>query len=196
MHPHNTEMDLSIASALYFACRGQGHLYDEAQIKREHATRARVLLSGLGADELFAGYSRHAIAHGRRGAAALIDELALDFGRLGRRNLGRDDRVTAHWGREVRYPFLDEALVAWAVAAPVWEKCGFLADGEPRFEPGKLVLRLLASKCGLEKIACEKKRAVSWTFHDGLSLMVADTIRLANRKDARWQDERHRRDSH
>jgi asparagine synthetase B (glutamine-hydrolysing) len=160
MHPHNTEMDLSIASALYFACRGRGHIYDKAQIKREYTTRARALLSGLGADELFGGYSRHAIAFGRRGAAALIDELTLDFERLGKRNLGRDDRVTAHWGREVRYPFLDEDLVAWAVAAPVWEKCGFGASVEPRLEPGKLVLRLLAWKCGLEKIASEKKRAV------------------------------------
>lgn len=162
MHPHNTEMDLSIASAFYFASRGQGYVYDKAQIKRDYTTPAKVLLSGLGADELFGGYSRHAIAFGRRGQAALIDELALDFDRLGKRNLGRDDRVTAHWGREVRYPFLDEDLVAWAVAAPVWEKCGF-GGVNHHLEPGKLVLRLLAWKCGLEKIAAEKKRAVSWT---------------------------------
>jgi asparagine synthetase B (glutamine-hydrolysing) len=178
MHPHNTEMDLSIASALYFACRGQGFVYDEEGTKiKQYTTPTRVLLSGLGADELFAGYFRHAVAFSRHGFSVLIDELALDFNRLGKRNLGRDDRVTAHWGREIRYPFLDEDVVAWAVEAPVWEKCGFGADiggstlhDDPQLEPGKLILRLLAWNCGLKKIATEKKRAVrspnSKEWHD------------------------------
>ena len=168
MHPHNTEMDLSIASALYFASRGSG-VISAAPIKPliKYSTPSRVLLSGLGADELFGGYSRHAIAFGRHGYAALLDELALDFDRLGKRNLGRDDRVTSHWGREVRYPFLDENLVAWAVGAPGWEKCGFGMEREslpsatdPDIEPGKLILRLLAWKHGMEDVAKEKKRAV------------------------------------
>jgi asparagine synthetase B (glutamine-hydrolysing) len=126
------------------------------------------LISGLGADELFGGYSRHAVAFGRHGYASLLDELDLDFNRLGKRNLGRDDRVTSHWGREVRYPFLDEDLIAWAVGAPGWEKCGFgmeqdvnSSEGDPDIEPGKLLLRLIAWKHGMVEVAKEKKRAVS-----------------------------------
>ncbi|CAK7213678.1 hypothetical protein SBRCBS47491_001886 [Sporothrix bragantina] len=178
MHPHDTEMDLSIASALYFASRGQTDTEE---------TPARVLLSGLGADELFGGYGRHAVAYEvgaskvaseasgeagqlkddsnaakNRGYAALARELHLDVARLGRRNLGRDDRVLAHWGREVRFPFLDEHLVRWAIALPVWAKCDFEYSEEGEIEPAKRVLRLLAQKLGLEGVAREKKRAIQF----------------------------------
>jgi asparagine synthetase B (glutamine-hydrolysing) len=168
MHPHNTEMDLSIAAALYFAAKGCGTIYNSLNdsIGVPYKTASRVLLSGLGADELFAGYNRHAIAYVRNGFQGLLEELELDFGRLGRRNLGRDDRVTSHWSKEVRYPFLDEDLVSWAVQAPVWEKCGFGMElpqnqEKPDIEPGKLALRLLAWKVGMKDVAREKKRAVS-----------------------------------
>jgi asparagine synthetase B (glutamine-hydrolysing) len=169
MQPHNTEMDLSIASALYFAAKASGTMFAHADSTGEQYTSpSRILISGLGADELFAGYNRHAIAFSRKGFPGLLEELELDFNRLGRRNLGRDDRVTSHWSKEVRYPFLDEDLVGWAVNAPVWQKCGFgmeLGSGtndDPDIEPGKLALRLLAWKAGMKDVAKEKKRAVSW----------------------------------
>ena len=159
LQPHDTEMDLSIGLALYFAARGEGMLDG-----RPYKTASRVLISGLGADELFGGYQRHATAFDRGGFATLVDELALDTSRLGKRNLGRDDRVIAHWGREARYPYLDEGLVAWAAKRPVWEKCGFGQKSEDvcDVELGKLVLRLLAQKLGLPGVAREKKRAIQF----------------------------------
>jgi asparagine synthetase B (glutamine-hydrolysing) len=162
MHPHNTEMDLSIALALYFASRGQGSCeVGTAHPAQPYKTGARVLLSGLGADELFGGYARHAAAFARNGYPGLLEELKLDVGRLGRRNLGRDDRVMAHWGREVRFPYLDEGLVKWAVECPVWQKCYFSTDEtHDGIEPGKRVLRLLAEDLGMTSVAREKKRAV------------------------------------
>ena len=60
MHPHDTEMDLSIGAALYFAARGIG-----THGNTPYVNPTRVLLSGLGADELFAGYTRHATANPR-----------------------------------------------------------------------------------------------------------------------------------
>ncbi|GAA6029046.1 hypothetical protein JCM8097_001567 [Rhodosporidiobolus ruineniae] len=68
MKPQNTVMDLSIAIAFWFAARGKGHLsqHDSSRDPSSalppptpHHSRARVLLSGLGADELLGGYARH-----------------------------------------------------------------------------------------------------------------------------------------
>lgn len=173
MHPHNTEMDLSIACALYFAARGIGTAVGQSgDNTTTYTTPARVLLSGLGADELFAGYTRHATAFNRSGYQGLITELELDFKRLGKRNLGRDDRVISHWGREARYPYLDEDLVTWVLELPVWKKCGFgeprpIEDKEPnlerpQLEPSKKALRLLAWNLGMKAAATEKKRAIQF----------------------------------
>ncbi|KAH0491269.1 hypothetical protein TgHK011_002706 [Trichoderma gracile] len=165
IYPHNTEMDLSIACALYFAARGQGtgQLAPGLEAAEPYSTTARVLLSGLGADELFGGYVRHATAFTRSGYPGLIDELKLDVGRLGKRNLGRDDRVMAHWSREVRFPYLDESLVKWAIELPAWEKCDFGNQGNGcDLEPEKRVLRLLAKSLGMRSVATEKKRAIQF----------------------------------
>src|SRR4051812_14798293 len=112
-------MDLLIAYALYFAARGICSTESDANGETPYTTPARVLLSGLGADELFGGYTRHATAFNRNGFPGLLDELELDVNRLGKRNLGRDDRVISHWSREARFPYLDESLVKWAVELPI-----------------------------------------------------------------------------
>ncbi|ORY09593.1 asparagine synthase-domain-containing protein [Clohesyomyces aquaticus] len=170
MHPHNTEMDLSISFALYFASRGSGFVQQNADVTPElYSTSAHVLLSGLGADELFGGYQRHATAFSRRGHAGLVDELELDFDRLGKRNLGRDDRVISDSGKEVRFPFLDEDVIALALELPVWAKCDFenehlpdSDDPEQYLEPAKKILRLVAWEVGMKGVAGEKKRAIQF----------------------------------
>ncbi|KAI1107636.1 asparagine synthase-domain-containing protein [Jackrogersella minutella] len=167
LHPHNTEMDLSIALALYFAARGIGSSYihkcEWEPAPPSVTSPARVLLSGLGADELFGGYARHEAAFKNGGYPRLIDELKLDISRIGQRNLGRDDRIMAHWGKEVRFPYLDEELVRFAISSPVWEKCDFQNQFHPAIiDPAKRLLRILADKLGLPVIAREKKRAIQF----------------------------------
>lgn len=154
IHPHDTEMDVSIAMALYFAARGP--------------TTSKVLFSGLGADELFGGYQRHALAYKRGGYQGLLEELLLDTERLGKRNLGRDDRAISRWAREARYPFLDEDVIAWAMEAPIEHKLGFSfvaedANDHARVElDDKLVLRCIAKKLGMDRVAKEAKRAIQF----------------------------------
>ncbi|KAH7116233.1 asparagine synthetase domain-containing protein 1 [Dendryphion nanum] len=170
MHPHNTEMDLSISYALYFASRGTGQTKNHESVNIcAYTTPAHVLLSGLGADELFGGYQRHAVAFARRGYQGLLEELALDFNRLGKRNLGRDDRVISDSGKEVRFPYLDEDFIALALDLPVYAKCDFAipqtetSDDPTNFlEPGKRLLRLLAWDLDMKVVASEKKRAIQF----------------------------------
>jgi len=203
MHPHNTEMDLSISSALYFAARGIG-VYSQDGTAIPYKTSARVLLSGLGADELLGGYQRHATAYNRKGFSGLLDELELDLSRLGKRNLGRDDRVISNWAREARFPYLDEQLLTWALAAPVAEKCGFgepagdgsdaVEEGSARLEPGKKVLRCLAWKLGMRDVAREKKRAVRLHIREPRRVpsFFADMSHRSNSERARprWKQAR------
>jgi asparagine synthetase B (glutamine-hydrolysing) len=143
---------------------------DSSSRPTQYTSPARVLLSGLGADELFAGYARHGVAFARDGFRGLIDEIHLDVSRLGKRNLGRDDRILSNWGREARYPFLDEDFVSYVLEAPAWEKCGFGVPDPSEttgmdytgIDPEKRALRLLALKLGMAAVAREKKRAIQF----------------------------------
>ncbi|KAK9467279.1 asparagine synthase-domain-containing protein [Lipomyces arxii] len=159
MYPKESVMDFSIALAFFFAAKGCGTLFKSpSSTGQPYRTTSRILISGLGADELFAGYMRHATEFKHRGYEALVGELALDFGRLHERNLGRDDRVGAFWSREFRYPFLDEDFVSFALECPVDVK---MREVNGAVE-GKWLLRQFAREVGLTQVATEKKRAIQF----------------------------------
>ena len=89
IYPCSTVLDDSIGSALWFAARGQGILDPS---NAPYDSPAEVLLSGLGADEQLAGYSRHRSTFQNGGWQALQNELDMEMNRISKRNLGRDDR--------------------------------------------------------------------------------------------------------
>ncbi|KAI8902475.1 asparagine synthase-domain-containing protein [Globomyces pollinis-pini] len=158
MKPLSTVMDLSIAIAFWFASRGIGHISrDEETVP--YKSSAKVLLSGLGADEQLGGYSRHRSAYEKRGWQGLVDELSLDVSRISTRNLGRDDRIISDHGKEVRFPFLDQAVIQLLSSLPVHIKT------DPRYIRAlgdKMLLRQVALTLGLERAAIEPKRAVQF----------------------------------
>ncbi|BFZ56070.1 hypothetical protein PYCC9005_003112 [Savitreella phatthalungensis] len=180
-YPNDTVMDVSIGLAFYFCARGIGRWWSPSEDGEgaKARTEAKVFFSGLGADEQLGGYSRHRAAAGRDDEPEketeagtrdhLHAELQLDLDRLPYRNLGRDDRIVSRWGRECRWPFLDEELVGWLCTLPVDIKCVLgqsaksLQDVLGDDLPGdKIVLRLAAQKLGLPLAAREKKRAVQF----------------------------------
>ena len=75
----NASLDVSqsLAVALYFAARGIGKVrsYPEAEATPYMST-ARVLLNGLGSDELLGGYGRHRTAFRCGGWQAVVDEVS------------------------------------------------------------------------------------------------------------------------
>lgn len=79
------------------------------------AQHVKVVLSGEGADELFAGY---AYLTGLGGGTRLKRELADITLRLQDTNLQRADRVSMAHGLEARVPFLDSSLVRYVSRLP------------------------------------------------------------------------------
>jgi asparagine synthase (glutamine-hydrolysing) len=76
----------------------------------------KAVLTGEGADELFAGYTyHHAYVDDPR---ALADELTRSLGTMHNINLQRVDRVTMSESLEARTPFLDRDLIDFAQSIP------------------------------------------------------------------------------
>ncbi len=76
----------------------------------------------MGADEQFAGYSRHRTKFKSLTWRGLVEEIKLEVERIATRNLGRDDRIISDHGLESRFPFLDEAVVNYLNGIPIWLK--------------------------------------------------------------------------
>jgi asparagine synthetase B (glutamine-hydrolysing) len=67
--------------ALYFASRGIGQVRTNPGAPPElYTSTARVLLNGLGSDELLGGYGRHRTAFTQGGWQAVIDEVCYIMG--------------------------------------------------------------------------------------------------------------------
>ena len=78
--------------------------------------QVKAVLTGEGADELFAGYTYH---HGYvDDPRALADELTRSLGTMHNINLQRVDRVTMAESLEARTPFLDRDLIDFAQSIP------------------------------------------------------------------------------
>lgn len=62
--------------ALYFAARGKGQIRSHPDVPPvPYTSPARVLLNGLGSDELLGGYGRHRTAYTHGGWQAVVDEV-------------------------------------------------------------------------------------------------------------------------
>src|SRR5918998_1373336 len=103
--------------------------YMLARMTRQHV---RVVLTGEGADELFAGYS---YLRDFTEAEDLRVELERTVKSLHNLNLQRCDRVTMAHAVEARVPFLDREVIEWALRVPASAKLS------PPGQPEKKLLR-------------------------------------------------------
>ena len=109
----------------------------------------RVILSGVGSEDLFAGYKRHIMA------SDINKDCLSGILKIYERDLYRDDVVTMANNLELRVPFLDKKLVDFALKIPANLKY----DGAVK----KKILRECAAELGLAKeIAFRKRRAAQY----------------------------------
>ncbi|NXL03269.1 ASND1 protein, partial [Mesembrinibis cayennensis] len=158
IYPLDTVLDDSIGCAIWFASRGEGFISNQGELK-PYKSPAKVVLTGIGADEQLAGYSRHRVCFKKYGLEGLKKELEMELDRISSRNLGRDDRIIGDHGKEARFPFLDEDVVSFLNSLPISEKADLTL---PRGIGEKLILRLAAKEFGLTASTILPKRAVQF----------------------------------
>ncbi len=138
------------------------------------AQRVKVVLTGEGADELFAGYAYHgAYSTEATFAGALQEELRRSVAHLHHINLQRVDRMSMAHGLEARVPFLDTRVIDLALRIPPALK---LAKG---FH--KHLLRLVASRLLPPEIAWRAKEP----FDQGAGVDAVIRQRLPSEADER-----------
>jgi len=109
----------------------------------------KVLFSGLGSEEIFAGYDRH------KKSLKINEECLSGLRKIYERDLYRDDCITMHHTIELRLPFLDKKLVEYSLKIPEHLKIDS--------ENSKLILRKIAKKQGLiDEFSERKKKAAQY----------------------------------
>lgn len=109
----------------------------------------KVIFSGLGSEEIFAGYERH------KQSQNINRECVSGLLKMYERDLYRDDVVTMAHQLELRLPFLDKQLVEYALRIPEKYKI--------TLETTKFILREIAREQGLpEYVVTRKKTAAQY----------------------------------
>ena len=151
--------------------------YFTARLAKEHV---KVVLSGEGADELFAGYTYYKDLYGNH--RALQSELRRSVSTLHNVNLQRVDRLTMAHSIEARVPFLDREAIEVGLSIPTRYKL----RGNPPVE--KWILRKAVEDLLPDQITWRDKEQ----FDEGSGLV--DFIEQAIREKFSLADaEAHRR---
>ncbi|MCE5214826.1 MAG: asparagine synthase (glutamine-hydrolyzing) [Methanobacterium sp.] len=138
--------------------------------KMAHEDGIKVMLSGQGADELFAGYHRYLKLYQEHGQDA--DKYILDdIFNLYQVNLERDDKVTMANQVELRVPYLDLDVINIAINIPMKYKIN--SENDPQ---RKCILREIAQELGvLEENVKRPKKAAQ--YGSGIDKMLRRVLK-------------------
>ena len=115
-----------------------------------------IFLSGIGAEELFAGYHRHSLSVKEGGEwrgnqiKPLEDESWDGIKRLHNLVISRDQLIANQFMKEIRNPYIDDDLIILAMNLASEEKI--------KDENNKIILRKIAADIGVPKIAYQRKK--------------------------------------
>ena len=115
----------------------------------------KILFSGLGTEELFAGYQRHEDSLKNNNFEAVHKECWGGLKNMWHRDLLRDYKISKHLGLELRTPFMDLSVIKNAMQINPMYKLNK--------DDKKIILREIAEDFGLEKeFAWRKKKAAQY----------------------------------
>ncbi|MBD3164271.1 hypothetical protein GF323_03660 [Candidatus Woesearchaeota archaeon] len=131
----------------------------------------KYFFSGLGSEEIFAGYQRHLQARD------INEECWRGLLNMYERDIERDLMIAGHFGIKLLLPFLDKEVIANAMSLP--------SDQKIRNNQNKYILRHIAQDMGLnEEFAQRKKRAAQYgSKFDRAILRLARKHKLKYKKD-------------
>jgi len=156
--PNGTVLDDSIGCVIWFATRAKGLIFSDNSSDVPLHDYTKFVLVGSGADEQLGGYARFSTIYKMKGIKGISDEISMEMARIGKRNLGRDDRVGMSNGKSIFAPFLEENFVKWLNGVPTALKTGFSIGKENKF-----LLRSALKKLGVvENLANSSKRAMQF----------------------------------
>ncbi|MBU4502138.1 MAG: asparagine synthase C-terminal domain-containing protein [Nanoarchaeota archaeon] len=116
------------------------------QIKKDGL---KVIFSGLGSEEIFAGYDRH------DKAKDINEECRAGLKNIQKRDLDRDEAIAKYYNLDIKTPFLNKELVDYALDIP--------GEYKIKDDVKKFILRKAAMEIGLpEEYAMRKKRAAQY----------------------------------
>lgn len=137
----------------------------------EIAGDSDVIFSGLGSEEIFAGYHRHADAQD------INAECWNGLYNMWARDMVRDKRVAAEFGVRLKFPFLEREIV----------KAAMLVPGEWKIHNSskKYILRELAKEIGIpEEVAERPKKAAQYgSFIDKVMERLAKRAGFRYKRD-------------
>ena len=115
----------------------------------------KILFSGLGTEEIFAGYARHEDALKNNDFKSVHEESWNGLKNMWSRDLLRDSKIAKHLGVELRTPYMDlEVIKAAMNINPMYK-----LDKQDK----KIILREIAEDFGLEKeFEWRKKKAAQY----------------------------------